>query len=520
MNGSSSNVNTFSTRQAKRMMESIDEIVSSAVASLEEETNNFFTRVNKSWADKKAVELASSIAKEMRGSINDLGRSSNELKQRIADIHNDYANVAGKQQISAIIKSFMPAIDNKTVKDVFDDGEHGIRNDKALGLLCVDYANYINRCSAIGDKLRERISSINAFGNEEVKRCINDSAFNLCWDIKDRLDVMMKNSKSYVEQIVRKYANVSSKVGSIGAALTGFTERLGFGMDNSQSIGSTALQTAFGVGAMGTGIAVLGNGDAIAGQFGGSNNVNDLHAGGSNSIRDFSNEQGYDDFMLNIMRKNQAGGASGNDREGQVRKYFDDTAKYYSKGDDSLKYDTYFDDKGNISTEFNTNGQAFKYTSRKADQDNIYSNAIAYNLKYDENTGNKIVAGGNNAISANPVGSDLMQHNWGYNSSYDSPFEGKLSNIDTSKSYSVEGRTNDSETIGAMNRVIDAYSDGSAPTNIRQTYNDETRSYVTSFDINDNNFVRVDSVDGNNNVINSYLNVYKKDENGDSKFVL
>jgi len=166
--------NTLSPRQVYSMCNEIDSIASEAKVRIEEAMYNFNTFLSKTWEDDDAVDFAKKVSNSMNGVIESLANNSNSIKNGIVDVANMYAKQAHKPLMNSSRITFYSAINPSVVKTTFDDGEtYGFKDDNSSGRVTEEFEKLVTKCNKINTQLTEDLSSINAFGNPEVKAVIN-----------------------------------------------------------------------------------------------------------------------------------------------------------------------------------------------------------------------------------------------------------------------------------------------------------------------------------------------------------
>ena len=510
MNGSSNDY-TVSKKQVERMEEHIDGVISKTKAQLESETNDFFKKLAKNWADDNAVRFALKTKKIMIDTIDDLAKRANSLKSKICDIHNNYAQISGKPTLNPTILNFNAAINESIVKNTFDGDRYGFTDSKSAGLVFTDFTNLINKCNGYKYELKSGIASINAFGHVNVKRVIEAGADALMFKLEEDIRRLINLADTTVREVIRKYDSISSNTG-LANSLYNFANSL-----DRSSLGSTtavadALTAGFGIAASGTDLLTANDTHVIEGRFGGSNISSDLHAGGSNSTRDLTGEFGIDDDNASFFRRTKSGsiGSLGTDDSSYVDEYYDKMVNFFGKGKkDAPKSKTAFAEDGTLVSEgkigdayisktffsYGPDDESGNLSSIDADTYKDWSQMKAHNIN----------DGGTNSTTALAAGSSYegTDKNF-FHTSDDSIFSGKLSSIDTSNDFSVYGNEHQNGTGDVINKVIEAYSDGSTPTNVHYDYHrnfntDEVYGKTTYFDIGDKSFSKTTyyGTDGN-----------------------
>ena len=196
--------NTITPKQVEAMCSEVDRIMSNAKIKIEDKMIGFNNLISKNWADEDAVDFANKVSSSMNSVINSLETNSNSIKFGIVDIANYYARIAQMPSMNASRTTFHSAINPSVVKNTFDDGEtFGFKSENSSDEIVDQLSMLIRDCNGICSDITECFSSINAFGNSEIKAIINrvgnqvsKSFINSIQDIKGIADDKLHHVES------------------------------------------------------------------------------------------------------------------------------------------------------------------------------------------------------------------------------------------------------------------------------------------------------------------------------------
>lgn len=206
MNGSSVNNNTVSPRQVKRIADEVDSVVSQLKNELESCTIEFNNKISKYWADEVAVDFAKNVSNSMNGVITNLATGSNNLKEGIVNVANEYAKQAHKPLMNASRTTFHSAINPSVVKSTFEDGDtYGLRDINDVAKMLVDLNSLSSKIYQMGDQFSARLNSINAFGNSEISNKISVVSRNMVDSLHRTSMKIRDRSFEVVEDAYKRY---------------------------------------------------------------------------------------------------------------------------------------------------------------------------------------------------------------------------------------------------------------------------------------------------------------------------
>lgn len=204
--------NTVSPKQVQVLEDEIDSIFSIAKVKTENACNEFLTKISNKWADEYSVTFAKNFTNSMSECINALAKSANDLKGKIVDIANFYAQRAGKSLLNVRTLSFNSAINSSIVKSSFADGEYGIKDINSVADLSDELNGLSNTYKDIAEELKTRVASINAFGNSDIKNTLLKVS-NGVMDILNSSIVKVKNdAESVILNKNREYSSVNNVI--------------------------------------------------------------------------------------------------------------------------------------------------------------------------------------------------------------------------------------------------------------------------------------------------------------------
>lgn len=174
--------NTVSPKQVQNVIDALQEVTVDTIDNVVSNCNTFFAMMRDNWADEIAVDTAASLGEKMDKVIKELGRSCNLLSDGLVDIANRYAKVAGKAPMNAPHRNFNGSVDYKVVSNKFNDtDEYGFKGNtsNAVGLVADSLKNFTGYLEFLSQKVGDRIKSINAFGNPDIKLKLLQTSSNI-----------------------------------------------------------------------------------------------------------------------------------------------------------------------------------------------------------------------------------------------------------------------------------------------------------------------------------------------------
>ena len=204
--------NTVSPKQVQVLENEIDSIFSIAKVKTENACNDFLNKVSNKWADEYSVSFAKDFTNSMNVCIDSLAKSANDFKSSITNIANFYARKAGKQLLSFNNLSCNSAINPNIVKSSFNDGEFGIKNINSINDISLELNGLSNTYKSIAEELRSRISSINAFGNSEIKANLLKLSGNVMDILNSSIVKVKKEAETTISNKNREYNEVTNVI--------------------------------------------------------------------------------------------------------------------------------------------------------------------------------------------------------------------------------------------------------------------------------------------------------------------
>lgn len=202
--------NTVTPKQVAAMEKEIDGIITKAKNDIENCTIDFCNNVSRCWADENAVDLVKKVTNSMNGVIIGMCDNSNKIKGSIVDIHNIYAKQAKKSSMNASKLKFHSALNPNVVKSTFDGDAYGFKDDVSAYMVADAVNNLANRCEKISDELSSSLTSINAFGNQEISRMIIKSGSEIGGIVGNAVGDIMNNFKASFAKASEDYANIGN----------------------------------------------------------------------------------------------------------------------------------------------------------------------------------------------------------------------------------------------------------------------------------------------------------------------
>ena len=214
--------NTVSPKQVQAITREIDEIMASTKVKAENAGSGFFEKMKNLWEDTQAVEFAKVIGKKMEDSVQQLALGGNGLKDGVVDIANFYARRAGKPLMNAPHSSFNGAFNPSVVSDTFDGDTYGFKDSSSAAVLLGEINALTLAYQKLGQETASRISSINAFGNPDIKVKLLSCANKVSQDLELVGKEIEKLAQIRIDKAVKDYniGDVSQYFGNKGLSVS------------------------------------------------------------------------------------------------------------------------------------------------------------------------------------------------------------------------------------------------------------------------------------------------------------
>lgn len=210
MNGSVSN-NTISPKQVDKLLADFQNVVTKTKNVVDQESMSFFNTLGKAWAGEDAVNSAKGIADRINNYIIDnLSAGWNMFSFGIIELANFYARKAGKPIMAPRNIIFSRNINANAVKSEWEDGSYGFKQPGDIASLIVAFDSLNTTINTTATELSDSINRINAFGNLEVRRKLNEVAVSLSESMLSLVKDLRSEAFGIVTDAAHKY-NISSE---------------------------------------------------------------------------------------------------------------------------------------------------------------------------------------------------------------------------------------------------------------------------------------------------------------------
>ena len=234
--------NTVSPKQVLNINTAIEEVTANTVSKIADVLNNTLTEIGATWADTKAVAAASKLANMTMEVVKDLEKSCNNLEGGVVNVANRYARVAGKATTNAPYRSFNAPIISNAVHETFGNSdEYGFKGKASEAALKI--ANALGGLSLkikeLGEQSSDRINSINAFGNPEIKVQILKTSTNYATRLGDAAKRIEKFGEDVINQAAKDY-----DIGDVSSYFSGGSNGFSLGGSNTFSADSAVTSAS------------------------------------------------------------------------------------------------------------------------------------------------------------------------------------------------------------------------------------------------------------------------------------
>lgn len=213
--GSGGSNETLSMKQADKIVEELNKIMTLCKTKIEQEDTKFITKLSKVWEDKNATEFVKEHKKSMDNMMEGLNKNSVIFASTLREICEAYAK-AGKMGIAMAAHTvhLTIALPIEMVKEFFGDGngdDFGFKDpDKGADQVLDAFDDLAHEISKIASDAVSQIQGVNAFGNTNVQLNLASSAGKIVNIVQESVLANKKMIKEYVDQTARGYKNVGS----------------------------------------------------------------------------------------------------------------------------------------------------------------------------------------------------------------------------------------------------------------------------------------------------------------------
>ena len=217
---------TLSVKQADSIIREINDITKETRNKIELTSEEFLTDISHVWEDENAVKFSTKFRESMVKVIDNLSQNNNTFCETVRDIANAYVKAGNiGQSVSAIASKIAIQINSGIVKDHFADGENGddfgfVNPETGPDQVMASFDTLKTNLKSIAVETNNRIKSINAFGNDQVKLALASSAAGMIGIVEKQIVSSSKSCKELVSESAKRYIQVGQSATS-GASIGG-----------------------------------------------------------------------------------------------------------------------------------------------------------------------------------------------------------------------------------------------------------------------------------------------------------
>ena len=294
--------NTVSPKQVKAIVNSLSNLEKDTCNKAIDACNDFFVAMKDKWEDDNAVLYAAELKEKMEKLVGSLNDSCYKLIEGLLNIEERYANVAGKRAMksssdgdslySSLVDSDSLSINSNIINDTFDGlvgGEYGFKDDRSISTLAAALNRLTSTFKTLSENVPDRISSINAFGNPEIKVKLLGVANSFISDLIFTSTQIQKGAMNRIEEAAKKYdiGDVSQYFSSANTGSSSISTSTNVGGNNSISV-SSGSNVQYSSGGSNVHHSVGGSNtikvDGTSSRYSGGSNIHHS-AGGPNTIK-------------------------------------------------------------------------------------------------------------------------------------------------------------------------------------------------------------------------------------------
>ena len=294
--------NTVSPKQVKAIVNSLSNLEKDTCNKAIDACNDFFVAMKDKWEDNNAVLYAAELKEKMEKLVGSLNDSCYKLIEGLLNIEERYANVAGKRAMksssdgdslySSLVDSDSLSINSNIINDTFDGlvgGEYGFKDDRSISTLAAALNRLTSTFKTLSENVPDRISSINAFGNPEIKVKLLAVANSFISDLIFTSTQIQKGAMNRIEEAAKKYdiGDVSQYFSSANTGSSSISTSTNVGGNNSISV-SSGSNVQYSSGGSNVHHSVGGSNtikvDGTSSRYSGGSNIHHS-AGGPNTIK-------------------------------------------------------------------------------------------------------------------------------------------------------------------------------------------------------------------------------------------
>lgn len=207
---------TLSVKQADKIIEEANGIMSVCVKRMEEKNDAFVKKVSTVWEDKNAVDYMKLHKKNFDEFVKELGGNNRIFADRVKTIADAYIKAGGMAVAVAASPIALTAnfiID--AVKEFFANGENaddfGFKNPTAGADQVMDaFGELKTGLQQVAQDAINKIKSINAFGNTSVQLNLAQSAGAIVGILNEHIAKAEQQIKQHVGETAAGYTKIGS----------------------------------------------------------------------------------------------------------------------------------------------------------------------------------------------------------------------------------------------------------------------------------------------------------------------
>ncbi len=207
---------TLSVKEANRIIEEANKIMSLCQQRMEEKNNEFVKKLSTIWEDKNAVEYMKLHKKNFEGFVEELSGNNKIFAERVKDIADAYIKAGGMAVAVTTAPIALTAnfvID--AVKEFFSNGENaddfGFKDPHSGANQVMDaFAELKQGLEKTANDAISQIKSINAFGNVNVQLNLAQSSGAIVNILNQHIDAAEKQIRDLVDQTAQGYIKIGS----------------------------------------------------------------------------------------------------------------------------------------------------------------------------------------------------------------------------------------------------------------------------------------------------------------------
>ena len=207
---------TLSAKQADKIIERANEIVSTCKQRMETKNNEFVNKISTIWEDKNAVEYMKEHKKSFEDIISQFGNNNKIFAETVKDIATAYIKAGAMSVAVSVMPITLTAnilIDK--VKEFLANGQNtddfGFKNPQAGAEQVMDaFVTLKTELEKEVNNAVNKIKGINAFGNVQIQNNLAQSAGDMVKILKERIAYEEKAIREAVDKTAQGYIKLGS----------------------------------------------------------------------------------------------------------------------------------------------------------------------------------------------------------------------------------------------------------------------------------------------------------------------